>query len=375
MAYLMIVGVFLWVLSSFYIPGKGFTYFVFFGDKQPPVISDLQKVDHYVREDPGYDGQFYVQIAIDPTLRNPELRTSIDNLPYRARRILTSGIAYVMGGGKPERILHAYTLLSPIAWFALAALLLFWFPPTSWSNWFRWSGVLFTSGMWTSVLRALSDCPSLLLVAIGVFLFERRRPFLATLVLAVSGLAKETNILGATLFARRESVLSPRQWPVLILRGALILAPLVLWLLYIEKVVGLAGSGGGGNFSWPFVGWAKQVVALWCGAFFNEASDFSFQLTPFRCLLGVLALTVQFIYLVVRPQWESAWWRVGITFALLMAVIGDAVWEGDANIAAFRVLLPMQLAFNVLVPYSRRWWPVLVMGNLSLLTELYTILF
>jgi len=279
LAYLMIVGVFLWVLSSFYIPGKGFTYFVFFGDKQPPVISDLQKVDHYVREGPGYDG-----------LRNPELRTSIDNLPYRARRILTSGIAYVMGGGKPERILHAYTLLSPIAWFALATLLLFWFP------------LLFTSGMWTSVLRALSDCPSLLLVAIGVFLFERRRPFLATLVLAVSGLAKETNILGATLLARRKSVLSPRQWPVLILRGALILAPLVLWLLYIEKVIGLAGSGGAGNFSWPFVGWAKQVVALWRGAFFNDESGFFyFKLTPFRCLLGVLALTVQFIYLVVRP--------------------------------------------------------------------------
>src|SRR5258708_4067544 len=49
-----------------------------------------------------------------------------------------------------------------------------------------------------------------------------------------------------------------------------------------------------------------------------------------------------------------------------MIFLGDAVWEGHPG-AASRVLLPMQLAFNILVPAGRAWWLVLVLGNLTLL--------
>ncbi|MDI1320248.1 MAG: hypothetical protein PSW75_08660, partial [bacterium] len=52
--------------------------------------------------------------------------------------------------------------------------------------------------------------------------------------------------------------------------------------------------------------------------------------------------------------------------ALLMIFLGDAVWEGYPG-AASRVLLPMQLAFNILVPRSRGWTLVLLLGNLTLL--------
>jgi hypothetical protein len=47
--------------------------------------------------------------------------------------------------------------------------------------------------------------------------------------------------------------------------------------------------------------------------------------------------------------------------------LGEAVWEGEPS-AASRVLLPMQFAFNVLVPSGRWWVPVLLLGNLTLLT-------
>ena len=75
---------------------------------------------------------------------------------------------------------------------------------------------------------------------------------------------------------------------------------------------------------------------------------------------------MQFLYLVLRPQWTQAWWRIGITYAVLLVFLGDAVWEGYPG-AASRVLLPMQLAFNVLVPAGRVWRLVLVLGNLTLL--------
>jgi hypothetical protein len=51
---------------------------------------------------------------------------------------------------------------------------------------------------------------------------------------------------------------------------------------------------------------------------------------------------------------------------VLLVFLGDAVWEGYPG-AASRVLLPMQVAFNVLVPAGRAWWVVLVLGNLTML--------
>jgi hypothetical protein len=80
----------------------------------------------------------------------------------------------------------------------------------------------------------------------------------------------------------------------------------------------------------------------------------------------LISLTVQLVFLVLRPQWEKAWWRVGMSFAILMIILGEAVWEGYPG-AASRVLLPMQLAFNVLVPLGRWWRYVLIAGNLTLL--------
>ena len=47
-----------------------------------------------------------------------------------------------------------------------------------------------------------------------------------------------------------------------------------------------------------------------------------------------------------------------------MIFLGAAVWEGYPG-AASRVLLPMTLAFNILVPRGWKWWGVLLLGNLS----------
>jgi len=374
LAYLAVVSLFVFVFSGFYIPGKRFSYVVMFGDKQLSVLPELDRVDYYLHEnDAGYDGQFYAQIALDPTLLNPALRYSLDSPDYRARRILVSLSAYLMGWGIPEAVLHTYTLQNPIAWLTLAVLMLWWFPPNAWGNWFRWTGVLLCSGMWASVINALTDGPSLLLVALGVFLIEKNRPWLATAVLGVSGLAKETNILSGAVFVGQKTLFTPHEWPKLILRAVLVVAPLVLWLLYVKQVFGLGSSSGTNNFSWPLYWWAWKLKENAVDAFSQDfltlrgIPNFSF-----LCLLGFLSLTVQFAFFVFRPRWREAWWRVGISFSFLMAILGQAVWDGYSG-AAFRVLLPMQLAFNVLVPRTRRWAIILILGNLSLLTEVHVI--
>jgi hypothetical protein len=82
--------------------------------------------------------------------------------------------------------------------------------------------------------------------------------------------------------------------------------------------------------------------------------------------LVLLGLLSQFCFFAFRIRWRDPWWRVGASFAVLMAFLGDAVWEGYPS-AAPRVLLPMTLAFNILVP-RRAWWPILLLaGNLGVL--------
>jgi len=101
-AYLACIGVFLWAVAQFYAPDTGFTSLIKIGDQMTDrQTTALRRVPHYVYENSaGYDGFYYVQIALDPALTNPELTKAIDNLPYRARRILFSWVAWLAGLGR-----------------------------------------------------------------------------------------------------------------------------------------------------------------------------------------------------------------------------------------------------------------------------------
>lgn len=362
-AYAALIGVFFYTLAQFYLPGKGFSYLIAFGGKQEVArVGELRPLDYYVQRDSdGYDAQYYAQIAMHPSLRDPQLKSAVDSLPYRARRILICWTSYALGFGRPALILQAYALQNAIAWLALAFVLLAWFPPTSWSNFFRWMGVQFSFGMCVSLRNSLIDGPSLLLIALGVLAVERNRPWLGAAVFAVSGLGKETNLLAASSLIGAPPD-RPGRGRRLFLQAVLIGAPLALWLLYIQWRVGPATDLGARNFNLPLVSyfakWHEALVDLHrpeLGGAGGRAS-----------LFMLIALTVQFLFFVVRPSPKQPWWRVGMSFAVLMLVLGDAVWEGYPG-AASRVLLPMQLAFNVLVPRSPAWLPVLVLGNLTFL--------
>ncbi len=359
LAYVALVAGFIWAFSHFYLPGKGFTYVINFGsNNEQSSLSKLRKLDYFVdRHSDGYDAQYYAQIALDPSLQNKQLPRAVDNLPYRARRILWSATAYVIGLGQPAWILQAYSVQNALCWLLLAGISLRWFPPTGWVNLFRWAGVLLSLGFCVSVRNALLDGPSLLLIAVGVMLVEKNRPWLATLVLGLSGLGKETNLLGSAALAPTRG-LGRKEWGQAILRGSLTAAPLALWVVYLSFHFGPSRQIGLRNFDLPFAAYGR----MWQDTI---ESISGLNLMPLANLAMLIALTVQFLYLVLRPQWQQAWWRVGFSFALLLVFLGGAVWEGEPS-ASSRVLLPMQLAFNVLVP-ARRWWlPVLLLGNLTL---------
>ena len=215
-----------------------------FGDEfDAQALPAVRALPHVVYPDSwGYDGQFYAQLALEPTLRDPALLRALDAPSYRARRMLFSWSAYAAGLGRPAWVLQAYAWQNVIAWLVLAVLLLSWCPPGSARHFAAWFACLFTNGMLASVRQALTDGPSMVLIAVSVLATERGRSGLATGIVALAGLGRETNILaGAALAPPPDArATSLARYAV---RGLLIVLPLVAWTAYVRYTLGSADAG------------------------------------------------------------------------------------------------------------------------------------
>ncbi len=357
----MVVALFTWNASFFHLPGQGFTYLIQFGEKLHRIyLPEVKASSHYeMPNSVGYDSQYYAQIAMHPRLSDPVLFHAVDGLPYRARRILFPIVAWVLAGGDPVRAMHLFAVENLVCWYLLALLLLRWFPPVSWGNVLRWTAMLFSFGLIFSVARALLDGPSLVLTVLGMTFLELRRPWIGAALLGLSGLGKDTNVLaGSALELPRRG--EPDAWRAWLLQGALVVGPLAAWMVCLRLWLGnYQETGDARNFAPPFVALADKLLQ----SVSQLVAEGGASVAKFD-LLVMAGILTQFLFFVLRPRWREPWWRLGASYCVLMAFLGGAVWENYPSASA-RVLLPMTLAFNILVPRGR-WWPmVLLVGNLG----------
>ena len=362
LAAVMVVG----VVLSYHLPGYGFTYLISFGDEsfqRYDWTSDRDVVVFKHLQSPGYDGQYYAQLALDPWLEDPSLATTVDNLPYRARRILLSWTAHVFGMGHPQWVMNVFALQNLVSWLGMGVLLLHWFPPVSLDRAFRWFGTMFATGVCFSLASSLADGPSVLLLLLALYWWDRGHSWRATAVLAAGGLMKETNILGGAMLAPADWR-SLRGWALGVGRGILVAAPILLWIVVVSARLD-AGEGGGlageGNFALPFVAiWGKASELVKAGL--RGEVPLNYLAVSWAAWVSLL---VQAGFLLGRWRWSEAAWRLTVPFAALALVIGGANWDGHPG-GVTRSLLPMLIGFNLLVPVGRKWWPVLVLGNLTM---------
>ena len=304
----------------------------------------------------GYDGQFYAQLALAPTLRDPALASALDAPAYRARRILAPATAQIIGLGRPWLVLNAYALLNAACWFVFAFLLWREIADASLAGCARWLGCVFSLGVLDSVRQSLVDLPALLLLVLALRLHRASQERRSTLALALGHLTKETNLLASlALFG----------WPLRLDRRrlaqlALSALPLLAWTLYVAQRFPEPASQGLGNFTWPLVGAASQFFAsaqqLTVGNFDSR------HLFAFAALLG---LALQTYVLWRRREPANPWWRIGAAYSVLLLFLGPWVWSGYW--AACRAVLPLTLAFNLLLPAGRAFWPLWILGNLTAL--------
>jgi hypothetical protein len=363
MPHLTVTVLFLVSVSNSYDPRNGFTPLIqfaeAFGDRAVPA---LQQTPHTVFPGTGHDGQFYAQLALDPLLRDEATLRALDNPSYRSRRILLSWMAWAIGFGDPSRILQAYALMNVASWLLLAWLLLRWLPPGSRHTTIAWVACMLNPGLRESVGAALLDGPSLALLAVAIVIVERNRRWLAAAVLALAGLARETNLLGGLGVCAPDRP-TRRDVGRCVVQALLLATPLLLWLTYLSTR-GLAfADAGSGAFAPPLFGYVDRGIAT--------IREFSLGVYASRhALLTLVALSTQAALLLRDRHWQHPWWRVGIAYVALMAILGDNVWNsGDA---APRALLPMTVAFNLLAAQrfgrmSATFWPWIVFGNANLL--------
>ncbi|HUR58014.1 MAG TPA: hypothetical protein VM029_09925 [Opitutaceae bacterium] len=354
------VAVFAVLAGRFWHPYYGFTKFVQLDEANAK--SGIHEIrDHPVYAYPAtnsYDGAAYVQIAFHPLLDSPELQNGVGNVPYRARRILGSALAWIFAAGSPSRIAGTYAALNLGVWLALAYLLWRVLPVADARSWFAWAGVLFSAGALHSVRLALTDLLAAALLTAAIALGERGRIRGAVGALAAAGLARET-ALGAVAGLWRGPWDNARAWTRNLGVAVAVALPLAAWMSYIRWRAGPADQGFG-NFAWPLAGWIEK----WPAMLAEYRQHPNFRWLTITTLLATIGLTVQAVFLLRRRRGENAWWRAGIASVALMAIVGTSVWEGHPG-AVTRVVLPLGLAFSVLAVREHAGWAWLAGGGLT----------
>jgi hypothetical protein len=355
---------FLLLIARFWHPVYGLTSFLQLGrsDAAGAIDAFRDRPIYSYPYDGSYDGVSYVQIAHHPLLGEGHLRATVDNLGYRARRILPPALAWLASGGIQDRIAHTYAAQDVVVWLLLALVLWRLLPVRDARGWVAWAGLLFSAGALGSVRLALTDLPALAALALAMLAVEASRGGRAGGWLAAAALCRETSLAalpavftdggrGPRGFLARENAA----------RLAVAVIPLAAWMAYVRWATGPSDAGWG-NFSAPF----GSFVRKW-GADLAAVRAHPDPILAWTTLLATAAVTVQastFALTSCRRSLADPWWRLGVVYATMMLFLGWAVWDGFPG-AATRVLLPMSLAFAVLSARRRLPWLLIIAGNLS----------
>ena len=353
-------------LVKLLLPG-GLTRFGGFGEAfETRYIDTVQSIDAYIKPDSGgYDGQFYAQIATDPTLSHSDFKNAIDAPAYRSRRILLPLVAHILAFGNPEASILVYCSLNIFCWFAFAWLIWTWLPVNDARTFARWVVCVLSMGVLDSIKYSLTDLPSILLIFLLIRYAHTHRfgvagGFLSSLFL------KETNLL---------SIVSLPKWsnkPDHLLRNStfwgitagISLCVFLAWYRYVNwRFEDFLGASG--NFDLPFASMIQNFLQA-----LQELASGNFDDRYMFRIISLFGFLIQLIWF--NTQWkrlENPLVRLGLIYGVLFIFLGDLVWWGYW--AVCRVVLPMTIAFNLLYTPKRGFWTGLILANLTVIHAVY----
>jgi hypothetical protein len=368
---ILLVSPVLFLAWSSYEPGNGFLSMIYFGERfEPRQLPEVQAIAPPANSELGYDGQYYAQLSIDPSLQHPSIPRQVPGFFWRAKRIGLPVIAFSLGLGQPLYILHVYSVINIFFWRGLLVLLNNRFDLRRVKARFMVIAILWSSGTLISIERALLDLPALVFTLLP--LLVQTGWIWAALFVAYGILTKETSGLSAP------AILWVHRSPYArLFRSALIIGGIPFsWYMYL-LYIGAPPRETNTLSSLPLQSlWNKFYDAqlhLQTVIFIGLPHPLLLSEAIFE-VLGPASLAIQSIYYFFRFKMTDKFWWFGIGFTLLLPFLGNVIWEEQAGFT--RILLPLTVAFNLLVFRHEKgrayviWWLLGNLGMFGLLTKL-----
>ncbi len=237
----------------------GITRFIVAGSQ----FVDVQQlpVNIHVMNGPGYDGQFYFRLALDPfCFSKTAYGITLDNPEWRCQRILYPLLCHFLSFGNP-----VFVPFAMIAVNALAMMGILWLVARLTRRFRPVLAAALLGGLWISFARDCTEITAILFVLLCWQFYLNKALRLSVLCGILAVFAKETAIVAVSSVWIWEIIQSMRtrrfQW----MPAAGYLMPALLWLIwkiYLHVSIGAAGISGSSDFSLPFAGIVDSIRLL-----------------------------------------------------------------------------------------------------------------
>jgi len=216
----------------------------------------------------GYDGQYFLTIALDPTLDDNGTINALDNPKYRYKRIGFPLAGYILGLGNPKIIPYALVGLNLACITGLVLLIsLFRDPemaedmPLPSALW-----ILAFPGVWVCLTLTTAELFGSLLFVAALFLFKDRRYVLSAVVLAGACFTRETYLATVVVLAGLLLFQCRAKFTSYLLLGAI---PPLAWFFFVNSYIQKGTTGVHENLALPFTGINTKIRSITGGGFSN----------------------------------------------------------------------------------------------------------
>jgi hypothetical protein len=224
---------------------------------RPPAAETGQLYEY--EDSDGYDGQFYLLIAMDP-FSSRGFADFIDSPLYRYTRILLPLSSYVLAAGQLALVPYTYVLVNL---FGLALGCYFFLKIIRFYGMGDFYILLYpiSAGMFLAIKRMLPDALAMNLVIAAIYYHISGRERKCLIFLILAALAKETMVVVSAAFFL-SSIIRKKKISASSLSYLIPAALLLLWMLALfPKFQAMPGQGAG-NLTIPFMGILKRVWVL-----------------------------------------------------------------------------------------------------------------
>lgn len=256
---------------------------------------------HVPHGTPGYDGQFYYQIAHDPLHAAPFL----DHPAYRYQRIVYALLVGALSLGQASLIPYMLLLVNFIAIVLGTELLARLLIKQQLSPWYSLAFGLYF-GQATAFIFDTTEPLTYFFICLGLFLLTLRRPTAAALSMGLAVLSRET----AILFPLGYLVLYLLQtrWQDALRLLLLSIVPTIVWYI----IVGLLFNASGISSAPAF-----QLIPFQ-GLFFFSHDPHRFQNLIILMLIPTLLSSILLIKEILQHRWKTASWLIWLLNLVLV---------------------------------------------------------